>query len=83
MDNARIHHYKVLKSYIDTINNINFLYNVAYSPETNPIEKVFSKTKNYMRNQIIDNNNLLLKIEEAFKTITQTDLIKFYLKSFI
>ena len=42
IDNARIHHAKILKEYIKDISNIEMIYNVAYSPEYNPIERVFS-----------------------------------------
>ena len=40
MDNARIHHSKIFKLYVDTIDN-KILYNVPYMSELNPIEMVF------------------------------------------
>lgn len=35
LDNARIHHSKIFKKYIGEIDNINLIYNVPYSPESN------------------------------------------------
>lgn len=36
MDNARIHHSKIVKTYLETT-NLKTIYNVAYCPEYNPI----------------------------------------------
>jgi transposase len=41
LDNARIHHNKDLKNYCIE-NNITLWYNAPYTPESNPIEYVFS-----------------------------------------
>ena len=56
MDNARIHHNKELKS---KVNNI--LYNIPYSPETNPIEMLFSELKSKLRKELVINKKIILK----------------------
>jgi len=56
LDNARIHHAKIVKAYTESI-NCNLLFNAPYCPEFNPIEHVFSKFKYYIRNKN-DNENI-------------------------
>ena len=48
LDNARIHHSRLLKAYMENISN-KVIYNVPYSLEYNPIEKVFSIIKHKLR----------------------------------
>jgi transposase len=48
MDNAKIHHTKKLKEYINK-KNIKVLYNIPYCPEFNPIENVNSMIRNNVR----------------------------------
>jgi len=62
LDNARIHHYKKLKQYMTTSSN-KLIYNVPYSPELNPIEMVFSKTKNIVRLKHNNNTKLIRNIQ--------------------
>lgn len=81
MDNARIHHYKLFKKYISKIKKCEIIYNVPYCPEFNPIERVFSKTKNIVKNNVITNDNLKLNIIDAFNKITSSDLNNYFLKS--
>ncbi|ARF09407.1 HTH and integrase core domain protein [Indivirus ILV1] len=82
MDNARIHHSKIVKDYIDTTNS-RIIYNVPYSPEYNPIEMIFSKvkriikTKNNSSDRILKNN-----IHKSFKKVTISDLKNCYFHSF-
>ena len=45
MDNCRIYYSLVFKEYIRKYKNIEFIYNVPCSPESNPIEKVFNELK--------------------------------------
>jgi transposase len=45
MDNAKIHHTKKLKEYINK-KNIKVLYNIPYCPEFNPIENINSMIRN-------------------------------------
>ena len=50
LDNARVHHSNDLKKYM--INKSNkLLYNVPYNPETNPIEQMFNKVKQFVRKE--------------------------------
>ena len=82
LDNARIHHAKTVKEYIQTT-KCEFLFNVPYTPEYNPIEQVFSKFKSIIRKKE-DNTKkeLLLKnIKKAFQQITKKDLTGFFRNS--
>jgi len=49
LDNARIHHAKIIKEFIINYNNIELLFNPPYCPQYNPIERLFSKLKNELR----------------------------------
>jgi transposase len=81
MDNARIHHSKIIHEYMQTTNHI-IIYNVPYCPEYNPIEMVFSKLKSIINKK--DNSNQLKlhkNITNAFGKILKRDLNNFYKKS--
>jgi transposase len=54
LDNARIHHAKIVKH--NENKTIPFIYNIPYSPELNPIEKVFSIVKMVIRNNYFKNH---------------------------
>jgi transposase len=45
LDNLRVHHSNKVKEYCLT-HNIPLIFNIAYSPEYNPIENFFSLVKN-------------------------------------
>lgn len=83
MDNASIHHSKIVKKYT-TDNKINILFNVAYCPEYNSIEFVFSMHKKIVKDLYPNNSIKILKdnIIRAFKFITKDNLKNFYLHSF-
>jgi transposase len=82
LDNARIHHSKIVKEYMKVSTN-KLLFNVPYSPEYNPIEMIFSKIKSIVRkksnNEII--RKLLNNIRKAIKKIRRMDLYNSYTKS--
>ena len=80
LDNARIHHSKIVKAYVQTIDHIKFIYNVPYSPEYNPIEKVFGEAKRLIKNNQITNQNIIQKIISGFKRINQKSFINYYNK---
>jgi transposase len=83
LDNARVHTSNIFKDYVKE-NNINLLYNVSYSPETNPIEMVFSKVKNIVRSRDNSTEEKMTKsIVVANKNIIKRDLTNFYKKSFL
>jgi transposase len=78
VDNARIHHAKIVKDYMNTTSNT-FVYNVPYSPEFNPIEHVFSKLKNILRNKINNTKIKIIKnIHSAFRKVTSVELRNYY-----
>lgn len=81
LDNARIHHSKIFKKYIEDNKNISLLYNIPYSPEYNPIEKVFNEVKHNLRQMNIKNANIKTKINKAFKKILKEHLVNYYNKS--
>ena len=84
LDNASIHHAKIVKNCVSETSN-RLLFNVPYSPEFNPIEKIFSKIKAIIRNKNNNNNeqNLLKNICSAFKKITKTNLDNCFKKSLV
>ena len=83
LDNARIHHAKIIKNYV-TNNNIKLLFNTPYSPEFNPIEIMFSKLKKLVKDCNINNNLNILKINiiNSLNYITKNDLNNFFNRSF-
>ena len=82
MDNARIHHSKILKHYMTTINS-KIIYNVPYCPEYNPIEMIFSKVKRIISCKNNKNETIIKKnINKAFKKVTKDDLFNCYSHSF-
>jgi len=68
LDNARIHHSKLVKKYVKD-NDIELIFNVPYSPETNPIEMIFSKIKHVFRKKRLEECDMAENINEAFKSI--------------
>ena len=70
-DNARIHHSKKVKEFAKN-NNINMVYNPAYSPEFNPIELIFHKLKIEYRK--LKHTNLRYDIIECLNKINNNDL---------
>lgn len=84
LDNARIHHYKKVKEFINTKSKINFIYNVPYTPETNPIERVFNDIKKNLRNRKINNHNLIDEIQKSLFIINKNNNFEaYYNKSLI
>jgi transposase len=59
-------------------NNINSIYNIPYSPEYNPIEKIFNTLKTTIRNNKINNVN---SIERFIKTKCTKELLTKTIKS--
>ena len=47
MDNMRSHHAKAVKQLLDST-KVNYLYLPPYSPDLNPIEKMWSKLKAFL-----------------------------------
>jgi len=78
MDNAKIHHSKAVKDCVNKTTN-KIIYNVAYNPETNPIEFCFSEIKRFVSKKEPKTDNQLIKeIEKSLKTITESKLKAFF-----
>lgn len=81
MDNARIHHSKIVKEYVNTINH-EIIYNVPYCSEFNPIEMVFSKVKSVLhKKNNIKKEELKKNILKAFNKISKSNLNNYYAKA--
>ena len=73
MDNMRSHHAKVVKGILDS-SGIKYLYLPPYSPDLNPIEKMWSKIKAYLRKvKVRTASELPGAIEKAFSTVRPSD----------
>jgi endonuclease IV len=80
LDNARIHYYKKFKEYINTVKNVKIIYYVLYSPETNPIERIFKNIKKYIKDTSINNNNGLNKINRSLNTIKKGNINSYFIE---
>jgi transposase len=78
LDNARIHHYKKFKRYIQHQCNIEVVYNVPYTPEANPIEQVFKELKQNLNDATVNNRNIVRKIETSLRMIKQCNLYSYF-----
>lgn len=73
MDNMRSHHAKHVKKVLKQ-SGIKYLYLPPYSPDLNPIEKLWSKTKAFLRKEKVRIvNELPAAIQKAFSTICVSD----------
>lgn len=78
MDNMRSHHTKAVKEVLDA-SGIRYLYLPPYSPDLNPIEKMWSKIKAYLRKgKVRMVSRLPDAVERAFSTITTSDCIGWF-----
>lgn len=81
MDNMRSHHAKAVKEVLDT-SGIRCLYLPPYSPDLNPIEKMWSKLKAYLRKvKVRTASELPTAIEEAFSTVHSSDCLGWFRSS--
>jgi transposase len=83
LDNARIHHYGKIRDFISTLSKIKLIYNIPYTPETNPIERVFNDLKNILRTKKLTNAKLFDDIKESLLEINNKNFEAYYKKSFI
>lgn len=73
MDNMRTHHSNAVREVIEEL-KINVIFLPPYSPDFNPIEKMWSKIKSVLRKLKIRDLNLLSDaIEYAFSCVTSSD----------
>ena len=78
MDNLRSHHVKAVEeAFANT--DIQCQYLPPYSPDLNPIEKMWSKMKSILRTQKVrDVSKLPEAVSDALKKVTQTDCIHWF-----
>ena len=78
MDNMRSHHAKAVKQLLDS-SKVTYLYLPPYSPDLNPIEKMWSKLKAFLRKEkILMASELPSAISKGFLTIRPTDCIGWF-----
>ncbi len=78
MDNMRSHHARIVKEVLDE-SGIGYLYLPPYSPDLNPIEKMWSKLKAYLRKEEVRvASELPAAIERGFLTIHPSDCIGWF-----
>lgn len=73
MDNMRSHHAKIVTELLDKA-GISYLYLPPYSPDLNPIEKIWSKMKSILRKRkICIAADLPVAVKAALETISMND----------
>lgn len=73
MDNMRSHHVKAVREAVEK-SGVTLLYLPPYSPDLNPIEKMWSKIKSILRKHKARNSDCLLSsIKTAFSAISAVD----------
>ena len=78
MDNMRSHHAKAVKEVLDA-SGIRYLYLPPYSPDFNPIEKMWSKLKAYLRKAKVRTlSGLPDAVEVAFSSVTASDCLGWF-----
>ena len=78
MDNMRSHHAKAVKQLLDS-SKVTYLYLPPYSPDLNPIEKMWSKLKAFLRKEKIRiASELPSAISKGFLTIRPKDCIGWF-----
>ena len=68
MDNMRSHHAKIVTELLDKA-GISYLYLPPYSPDLNPIEKMWSKMKSFLRKRKV---RVAAELPEAVKAALKT-----------
>ena len=78
MDNMRSHHAKVVKQLLDS-SKVTYLYLPPYCPDLNPIEKMWSKLKAFLRKEKIRiASELPSAISKGFLIIRPKDCIEWF-----
>ena len=68
MDNMRSHHAQIVTELLDKA-GISYLYLPPYSPDLNPIEKMWSKMKSFLRKRKV---RVAAELPEAVKAALET-----------
>lgn len=75
MDDMRSHHARAVRDILDA-SRIRYLYLPPYSPDLDPIEKMWSKIKAYLRKEKVRiASGLPDAVEKAFSTVTPSDCL--------
>ena len=78
MDNLRSHHVQAVKEAFEEA-KIQYMYLPAYSPDLNPIEKMWSKVKSILRKWKIRNVlDLPQAIQKALSLVSPTDCLHWF-----
>lgn len=78
MDNMSAHHARIVKDILDA-SGIRYFYLPPYSPDLNPIEKMWSKIKAYLRKEKVRiASGLPDAVEKAFSTIAISDCLGWF-----
>ena len=73
MDNMKSHHAKAVKNLLDS-SGVRYIYLPPYSPDLNPIEKLWSKVKPFLRKFKARTLDILpTAIQRAFQTVSTSD----------
>ena len=73
MDNMKLHHAKAVKNLLDS-SGVRYIYLPPYSPDLNPIEKLWSKVKAFLRKFKARTLDALPNaIQNAFHSVTISD----------
>ena len=73
MDNMKSHHAKAVKNLLDSF-GVRYIYLPPYSPDLNPIEKLWSKVKSFLRKFKARTLDALPNaIQRAFQTVSPSD----------
>ena len=73
MDNMKSHHAKAVKNLLDS-SGVRYIYLPPYSPDLNPIEKLWSKVKAFLRKFKARTLDALPDaIQRAFQTVSPSD----------
>ena len=73
MDNMKSHHAKAVRNLLDS-SGIRYIYLPPYSPDLNPIEKLWSKVKAFLRKFKTRTLDALPNaIQNAFHSVTVSD----------
>lgn len=73
MDNMQSHHARDVKKLLDE-NHVHYIYLPPYSPDLNPIEKLWSKLKAFLRKwKVRTPDELPNAVDKAFQCVCQKD----------
>lgn len=82
LDNARIHHAKDVNKFLEKHQNVTLMYNIAYTPETNPIELIFKDVKHYLKNTLKTTKTKFVDlVSKAFSNVKLKNIKKYFTKA--